>query len=75
MVDSILFKSVFSRDDFHTVVVGKDVHDTPAVPVVSHSAAIVNVACRVLQNLSNDQVWSLIMRLGRIIAALVVYEY
>lgn len=64
MVDSILFKPVFSRDDFHTVVVGKDVHDTPAVPVVSDSAAVVNVACRVLQNLSNDQVWSLIMRLG-----------
>lgn len=63
MVDSILFESVFSRDDFHTVVVGKDIHDTPAVPVVSDSAAVVNVACRVLQNLLNDQVWSLIMRL------------
>lgn len=51
MIDSLFFKRVRCGHDLDAVVVSEDVHDTPAVPVIRHSAAVVYVASRVLQNL------------------------
>ncbi len=51
MVDARLRELVLITKSLGAVEVVKDIHDTPAVPVVSDSPSIVDVACCVFQHL------------------------
>ena len=40
---------------FRLVVVTEDAHEAAAIPIISHTTAVVDLACRVLQHLKDSK--------------------